>query len=212
MNFTATDAIRWLTITNNKIIEQQNHLTDLDVAIGDGDHGLHMVRGFQAVVENIERKSIAGLPTVAVIMKSSAIILMTTVGGASGILYATAFLRMATVFQDTVTINHQTFTEALQRAVAGIKRRGNVEYGEKTMLDVWIAVMQLFETSTVFPTATTIEQTARHAMENTQKRVATKGKAAMYGKSSNGHIDPGAASTYYLFASLAEMCKENSNE
>lgn len=209
MNFTAADAISWLTITNNKIMKQQNHLTNLDVAIGDGDHGLHMVRGFQAVVENMERITMTGIPSVSEIMKNSAMILMTTVGGASGILYATAFLRMATVFQGVETVNHEIFTTALQRAVAGIKRQGNVQIGEKTMLDVWIAVMQLFETSAVFPSAIQIEQTARFAMENTRKLIATKGKAALYGVSSNGHIDPGAASTYYLFASLAETCKEN---
>lgn len=212
MIFTATDAIRWLNITNNKINEQQNYLTNLDRAIGDGDHGLHMVRGFKAVIENIERKYVARPSSVADIMKNSAMILMTTVGGASGILYATAFLKMATVFQDVIEINHTIFTTALQRAVDGIKRQGNVQYGEKTLLDVWVAVMELFEKSDSFPTADTIERTAYKAMEDTEKCIATKGKAALYGDSSQGHIDPGAASTYYLFVSLAEACKEDNYE
>src|SRR5690625_2899016 len=183
MDFTATDTIRWLHIMNNKIIEQQNHLTSLDVAIGDGDHGLHMVRGFRAVVENIERNTINELSSVANIMKHSATTLMTMVGGASGILYATAFFQMATSFQHKETINHETFTKALQRAVDGIKRRGNVQYGEKTLLDVWVDVMQLFEKSTAFPNAAAIEQTAHYAMEKTRRLVATKGKAALYGES-----------------------------
>lgn len=210
MNFTASDAISWLNTMNENMKMQQNHLTNLDRTIGDGDHGMNMAKGFKAVAEKLN--SAAELYSVADIMKKSAIILMTTVGGASGILYATAFLRMAATFQDINVIDHTVFTKALQRAVDGLKLRGNVQYGEKTLLDVWVAMMQLFEKSAIFPTAVMIEQTARTAMEGTKVSVATKGKAALYQEASLGHIDPGAASTYYLFASLAETRKENVNE
>ncbi|HZW67257.1 MAG TPA: dihydroxyacetone kinase subunit DhaL [Pseudogracilibacillus sp.] len=210
MIFTVDDTIRWLHKTSAKMTEQVDYLTVLDDMIGDGDHGLNMVRGFQAIVNDLAviENNEARL-TVADLLKRSSQQLLKSVGGASGILYATAFYKMATVFQTTARINHLAFEKALAEAVKGIKRRGNVNSGEKTLLDVWVAMLTLFEESDKFPESEIIEQTARTAMENTKTYAATKGKAALYEEASLGHIDPGAASTYYLFASLAETCKEN---
>lgn len=210
MIFTVNDTIRWLHKTSAKMTEQVDYLTVLDDAIGDGDHGFNMVRGFQAIVNDLTVAENNGVTlTVADLLKRSSQQLLKSVGGASGILYATAFYKMATVFQTASTITHQTFEQALAEAVTGIKRRGNVNSGEKTLLDVWIAMLILFEESDRFPESKLIEKTARTAMENTKIYAATKGKAALYEEASLGHIDPGAASTYYLFASLAETCKEN---
>lgn len=210
MIFTVNDTIRWLHKTSDKMIEHVDYLTVLDDAIGDGDHGHNMVSGFQAIVNDLiaAEKSEVTL-NLADLLKRSSQQLLKGVGGASGILYATAFYKMATVFQTATIINHRTFEKALAEAVRGIRNRGNVNNGEKTLLDVWVAVLSLFEQSDAFPKSELIEQTARKAMDNTKTYAATKGKAALYEEASLGHIDPGAASTYYLFASLAETCKEN---
>jgi|SRR5699024_343926 len=211
MNLTATDTIRWLHKTHNKIVEQIDYLTELDGKIGDGDHGINMARGFKAVVHTIDQLNVNEHSS-ADIMKKSAMTLMTAVDGASGILYGTAFLRMAAVFQHQQCVTQAIFTKALQEAVNGIKQRGNVDYGAKTLLDVWVDLATLFEQSVHFPKANIIEKTARRSTANTKKYKATRGKAALYEDESIGHIDPGAASTYCLFAALAEVCEENENE
>lgn len=212
MNFTVEKAKDWLDKTSRKINEQKYFLTALDRAIGDGDHGMNMARGFQAIHEALEDCSKTNCQTVADVFRLSARTLMTTVGGASGVLYATAFLQMAYVFQSETTITNRTFTIALEKAKDGIQTRGHANYGDKTLLDVWIEVVELFQQSVNFPKADALEAVAKGAMEKTKKSVAQKGKAALYEQHSVGHIDPGAASTYYLFASLAEVCKENEYE
>lgn len=211
MNFTTTDAINWLHKTKEQLTTQMDYLTALDQTIGDGDHGMNMAKGFQAIVTQLKEVTEYRLQSVADVMQTSAHILMKTVGGASGLLYATAFLSMATVFRKAPEINGPIFTEALQKAVKEIEYRGNVTYGEKTLLDVWVEVTEQFEQSNDFPESSTIEKTAKQAMDRTKSVVAKKGKAALYEEASIGHIDPGAASTFYLFASLAEICKENEN-
>lgn len=212
MNFTVTDTKKWLRQANHNISEQKEYLTALDSTIGDGDHGINMARGFKAIAENLNDPQSNQLHSVAEVMKLSAHTLMTTVGGASGILYATAFLRMAAVYRGAASIDHNLFTLALEKAVEGISHRGNVSYGAKTLLDVWVDVTELFKNSDGFPAADIIEKVAKRAKENTKVSVAKKGKAALYEESSVGHVDPGAASTYYLFVALAETCKENENE
>lgn len=206
MIFSVADAINWLNNMNKHIQKQKGYLTDLDRIIGDGDHGINMARGFQAIADQLNESEVE---SVADVVRLSAHTLMTTVGGAAGILYATAFLNMATVFQEEENINHTHFTTAFERAVNGIESRGNVKYGEKTLLDVWVEILHLFQKSDRFPKSHMIEGVAHQAMEDTKRSVARKGKAALYESNSVGHIDPGAASTYYLFVSLAETCKEN---
>lgn len=213
MNLTLENMKTWLQKTNTKLIVQKDYLTALDQKIGDGDHGINMARGFQAIVNQINRdeRQFSELQSIAELMQVSAHTLMTTVGGASGILYATAFLNMATVFQNNTVVNHETFTEALKSAVEGLEKRGNVRYGEKTLLDVWVPMLQLFEQSSGFPEASIIEKRAKEAMQQTERSIAKKGKASFYEEKSLGHVDPGATSTYYMFTALAEVCKENQN-
>ncbi len=208
MDFQKEDAVNWIKKMTDKVTLNKHYLTALDTQIGDGDHGDNIVRGFHSVSQLLHNAKEEELATVAQVLRESAKVLLTTVSGASGTLYATAFLRMAYVFEHKERIDHRAFTEAIHEAVKGIQERGNVKYGEKTLLDVWIALANLFQTSKGFPQAAQIEQSAKRAMERTKASLAKKGKAALYEENSLGHIDPGAASTYYLFASLAEVCEE----
>lgn len=212
MNFEVKDAVKWLEIMREKTEQHMDYLTDLDDKIGDGDHGKNMVRGFNAVIDMINSKKTQQFNTVAEVMKDSAATLMSTVGGASGILYATAFLRIASEFGDKKEVDAITFGRALQRASEGIKQRGNAVSGEKTLIDVWEAVTELFFESNTFPEASLIEKTAYQAMDNTRCQIAKRGKAALYGGKTVGQIDPGAASSYYLFSALAKTFKEHKNE
>lgn len=212
MIFEAEDAVTWFEKMHQKTKEQIEYLTELDKKIGDGDHGRNMAQGFQSVVTNLQHVDVIRNKSVANILKLSAISLMNSVGGSASILYATAFLRMATVFQEEPKVDAIVFEKALRRAVEGIQTRGNVSFGEKTLVDVWIAVADLFSETDQFPKPNQIDRVAHNAMESTKQMVAKKGKAHFYEEKSIGHIDPGAASSYYLFQSLAETFEEKMNE
>lgn len=209
MKLTIHDIKNWLYIAKEKINEEELYLTNLDKLIGDGDHGTNMVRGFNAIIDQLQKES---YHTVSDLMLLCARSFMTTVGGASGVLYASAFLMMGKSFQSKKTIDRDHFLKGLEEAIRAIEHRGNVSYGEKTMLDVWTDVTRLFQQSKGFPQAEQIDFVAKKAMENTRYSLAKKGKAVLYEESSIGHIDPGAASAYYLFKSLAKVFKEKGHE
>lgn len=203
MHFEVEHAIQWFNRTNEHIQAEKKTLTRLDQVIGDGDHGINMARGFEAVAGKLHGQTYV---TVAGVLKDTAMTLISTVGGAAGPLYGTAFLRMATALQGKDNIDVDTFGNALEAALQGMKERGRAEKGEKTLIDVWEAVAELFSKAEKFPSVT-LEETAKKAMGETEKLIATKGRAAYFKEKSVGHIDPGAASSYYLFASLAEILK-----
>ena len=171
-----------------------------------------MARAFETVTDHLRNIKSNELQTVGYIMKQSAIALMSSSEGSASILYATAFLRMASVFQNERFVNAAVFEKALQKAVEGLKQRGNVSFGDKTLVDVWIAVTDLFAQSNEFPQPNRIDRVAFQAMESTKDMKAKKGKAHIFDEKSVGNIDPGAASSYYLFASLAETFEEKMNE
>lgn len=204
MYFEVEHAIQWLARTNEYIQAEKQYLTRLDQTIGDGDHGINMARGFEAVLAKLSESTYA---TVADVLKDTALTLISTVGGASGPLYGTAFLRMATVLQGKDKIDVTSFSAALEAGVQGMKDRGRAEQGEKTLIDVWETVRKLFSQTEAFPSGT-LAKTAKQAMEDTEKLIATKGRAAYFKEKSVGHIDPGAASSYYLFAALADVLEE----
>lgn len=212
MIFEAKDVVIWFKKMNIKTNEHIDFLTRLDEQIGDGDHGDNMARGFKAVTNHLQTNFTAESHTVGSVMRQSAVTLMSTAGGAATVLYATAFLRMASVFQRERNICPELFKQALQKAIEGMQERGNVSLGEKTLVDVWSAVTNLFMEHNEFPNPKQINEVALQAMEKTKEMKAKKGKAHYYEESSVGHIDPGAASSYYLFASLAETLEEKMNE
>ncbi|TXL61718.1 dihydroxyacetone kinase subunit L [Cerasibacillus terrae] len=204
MHFTVKQAKEWLLQINDHMQEHKQELTRLDQAIGDGDHGINMARGFKEVVKKVNEKE---YKTVGDIMQDAAMTIISKVGGAAGPLYGTAFLRMSLAFKDKVSIDYKTFTRGLDDALQGMKQRGKATTGEKTILDVWEPVVLFLEEGESFqPQA--LADTAKHAMEKTKNMIATKGRAAYFKEKSKGHIDPGAMSSYYIFLAMAEVLEE----
>lgn len=190
MELTKELLAEWISRFSEKIQNNKGYLSDLDAAIGDGDHGNNMARGMQAVTESLEKNETADTTQS---LKLIAMALISKVGGASGPLYGTAFLEMAKASNDTKDLG-----ELLQKALSGIEKRGGAQPNDKTMVDVWNKVVSKADDSSL--TNADIEA----AVESTKDMVAKKGRASYLGERSVGHIDPGAVSSGYLFESLLE--------
>lgn len=186
--------------------DNRDYLTQLDSAIGDADHGINMDRGFQAVREKI--------PTVAntdigSLLKMVGMTLVSTVGGASGPLYGTAFLRAAVATSNKNELYEADVVRMLEAALEGIKARGKADVGEKTMVDALvpaIAAMKEAEQQHV-GMAKLLRRgsdAAEAGMKATIPLLATKGRASYLGERSIGHQDPGATSLWLILQALAE--------
>lgn len=184
---------KWMQLFAKEIATNKEYLSDLDDAIGDGDHGNNMDRGMIAVIENLEEKN----PTeIADSFKVIAMALMTKVGGASGPLYGTAFLEMAKAAQNT-----DDLAELITAGTAGIAKRGGASAADKTMLDVWIPTSEALKNGQL--TAEEVDS----FVESTKDMQGKKGRSSYLGERSIGHIDPGAASSGMLFNTLIEVTK-----
>lgn len=170
--------------------DQEETLTELDRAIGDGDHGVNMRRGFEALEEKIDDNSVAS------ILKSTGMTLMSNIGGASGPLYGFSFVKMAQVAQED-EINHDQLTQLLAAFSEAVAQRGKVELNEKTMYDVIERARQAVENHE----SVTLEVLQNFANE-TKDMVATKGRAAYFKEDSKGYVDPGAQSSVYILNAL----------
>lgn len=190
MELTKELLAEWISRFSEKIQNNKGYLSNLDAAIGDGDHGNNMARGMQAVTESLEKNETADTTQS---LKLIAMALISKVGGASGPLYGTAFLEMAKASNDTKDLG-----ELLQKALSGIEKRGGAQPNDKTMVDVWNKVVSKADDSSL--TNADIEA----AVESTKDMVAKKGRASYLGERSVGHLDPGAVSSGYLFESLLE--------
>ncbi|MBL5799575.1 dihydroxyacetone kinase subunit L [Bacillus sporothermodurans] len=209
MNLTVDKTLKWMTRVNEKIQANKAYLTSLDQAIGDGDHGINMSRGFQEVVKKL---SSSHYETVSDCFKDVAMTLMSKVGGASGPIFGTAFLKMSMSVKGKESINQEEFTRAIDDAINGIIQRGKANEGDKTLLDVWMPILRVFQENDDI-NWNDADNTAKNAMEATKERLAKKGRAAYLKERSIGHVDPGSVSSYYLFQSLAEvMTKGDKNE
>ncbi|MFD1416906.1 dihydroxyacetone kinase subunit DhaL [Oceanobacillus jeddahense] len=191
----------WMQKVNGYMQENKAYLTELDQAIGDSDHGINMSRGFQEVSNKLEQST---YEDVAAVLKDVAMTLMSKVGGASGPLYGTAFLKMSMAVKGKDTVDKEDFAAGLEAAAQGIQQRGKSTAGEKTMVDVWTPLVSWWkEQDEINPEG--LEAAAKEAMEATKPMEATKGRASYLKEKSIGHIDPGSASSYYIFKSLAEV-------
>ncbi len=204
MNLHVQHVLQWMSKTNDKIQANKEYLTSLDQAIGDGDHGINMARGFQEVMTKTEASQ---YDTVSDLLKDVAMTLLSKVGGASGPLYGTAFLKMSMAVKGHTSVDQPAFTKGVEDALNGILQRGKATVGDKTMIDVWNPILALLKENESV-NAEQLEDAAKHAMESTKDVMAKKGRAAYLKERSIGHLDPGSVSSYYLFASLAEVMKE----
>ncbi len=184
-----------------------SELTQLDSAIGDGDHGSNLRRGFNAVLEKVRDQEDQSLQAV---VKTTAMTLISTVGGAAGPLYGTAFLRASTALaaDDELTAEHAV--AAFEAAVEGVKARGKATTGEKTMLDALVPALETLQQSvnggesavTAFAAAAGAADAGRDA---TVPLKATKGRASYLGDRSIGHQDPGATSSALIVNAIADV-------
>ena len=189
----------------NAIIEQKEFLTDLDRAIGDGDHGINMARGFNAVFTKID--ALPDDADLSTILKTIGMGLISSVGGAAGPLYGTAFMRAGKVVKDKTTIENVDIIAMLDAAIQGIKDRGKAEKGEKTMLDALVPARDTFvkaiaEHKSAVEALGEAIKSAQDGVEFTKTIIATKGRASYVGARSIGHQDPGATSATIMLKAL----------
>lgn len=193
-------ALQWVKNIQTEVHANRDYLIDLDREIGDGDHGENLDRGFTAVVAALETTE---TPDIATVLKLVAKTLMSTVGGAAGPLYGTAFLRAAGK-ATSPELAAADIVEIIEGGLTGIQARGKATTGEKTMVDVWAPALEAAKNAVAngaTPTETleAAAQAARKGAENTLQMKATKGRASYLGERSIGHLDPGSVSSAIIF-------------
>ena len=199
--------LAWLQRSASRLHEQRTYLTDLDAAIGDADHGANMDRGFTAVMAKLQAE---GAPAdVGAILKTVGATLVSTVGGASGPLYGTAFLRAGMALAGKTALEPGDIEEGLQAALEGIKARGKAQRGEKTMIDALEPAVQAYSAvlaggQDAKAALAAAADAAEEGMRATIPLLATKGRASYLGERSIGHQDPGATSSALLLRAAAD--------
>ena len=204
---TKEQILRWLQATAIIIEQNKDYLTELDAAIGDADHGINMNRGFQKVI--------AQLPSVAdqdigTIFKTVSMTLISNVGGASGPLYGTFFLKASAAAAGKQELTGEDISALLIAGVEGAAQRGKANLGDKTMLDALSPAASAFQQAIAAgaSVAEALQQAvaaAEQGMKNTIPLVAKKGRASYLGDRSAGHQDPGATSAYLILKTLLEV-------
>lgn len=199
-----------ITAVSMAIINNKEYLTELDAAIGDGDHGINMARGFEAVCSKLQ--AMGDNNDIGTVMKTVGMTLISKVGGASGPLYGTAFMRAAVPCQGMYELDIDTAIRMLAAAIIGIKERGKAIRGEKTMLDALepaydaIVGASKAQKSLVECLESACEAAAQ-GVEFTKTISATKGRASYLGERSIGHQDAGATSSYIMLNALLDFCR-----
>jgi dihydroxyacetone kinase-like protein len=196
---------RFVETFADRIHERRDELTQLDSAIGDADHGINMDRGFTAVRGKIaELDPTTDLGTFA---KTVGMTLISTVGGASGPLYGTFFLRLSTTFGDRAEVDAGELGTALRAGLAGLIQRGKAELDDKTMVDAISPALDAYDTAAAdgLPAALDAAATAAAAgRDRVTPLVARKGRASYLGERSANHQDPGATSATIMLEALRD--------
>ncbi|HTL40810.1 MAG TPA: dihydroxyacetone kinase subunit DhaL [Pseudolysinimonas sp.] len=198
--------VAWLGRFTELVTDQRAYLTELDSAIGDADHGANMSRGMTAVMEKLDGATPGAADD---LFKTVGMTLVTSVGGASGPLYGTFFLRMGMSAGATSSVEAPALGAALRAGLDGVVARGKAEAGDKTMFDAMAPAIDAYDAAvaggaspgSAAAAAFAAAETGRDA---TEPLVARKGRASYLGERSAGHLDPGATSTALLFQALAE--------
>ena len=185
----------------NRVIDHADELTALDSAIGDGDHGHNMKRGFEAVLEDLDALSAMSLPD---LLKAVGTKLVMKVGGASGPLYGTFFLALGKALPGEPS--HEAGAKAFAEAIAAVRTRGKSEVGQKTMLDVLVPTHEAFA---AVADAAAVRNAAAAAARATVSMRALRGRASYLGERSIGHMDPGARSSSLMIAAICDEFGES---
>ncbi|MFZ1383062.1 MAG: dihydroxyacetone kinase subunit DhaL [Scrofimicrobium sp.] len=199
-------ARKWIQNSAVVVADNRELLIDLDRQIGDGDHGENLDRGFTAVIRG---DGLESAESGADVLKYVAKTLLSTVGGAAGPLYGTAFLKAAQQFPDG-ELDAAAVGQILTGAVQGIQARGKAEAGEKTMVDAWLPAAQAASADggDVVSALEAAASAANDGAEATKPLKATKGRASYLGERSRGHLDPGAVSSALILRAAADAAEE----
>ncbi|MBN4001459.1 dihydroxyacetone kinase subunit DhaL [Nostoc sp. LPT] len=208
---TQAQILQWLQAYATEIEQNKAYLTELDAAIGDADHGINMDRGFKKVS--------AQLPTltdkdIGSILKTVSMTLISSIGGASGPLYGTWFLRASIAVALKHELTEQDMLELLQAGLNGVLQRGKAQLGDKTMVDVLSPAVAAFRQA-VGENQATVEAmqqavaAAQRGLEETIPMQAKKGRASYLGERSIGHQDPGGTSAYLMLKSLLAVLESS---
>jgi dihydroxyacetone kinase-like protein len=194
--------VDWMRRFAGEMEEHRQELVRLDTAIGDGDHGTNMDRGMRKAMEKLEAAEPADAGAV---LKTVAMALVSSVGGAAGPLYGTLFLQMGTAMAGQDELDLAGWTAAWRKGLEGVQARGKAVPEDKTMVDALIPAIEALEgASDLNEGLRAATAGAEEGMRATIPLIARKGRASYLGERSKDHQDPGATSTYYLFKSAAE--------
>jgi dihydroxyacetone kinase-like protein len=201
------DLLAWIDRLQQVYRENKQYLTDLDSPIGDADHGINMNRGFTAVQKALQDSPPADIVTA---LKSVAMTLIKTVGGASGPLYGTFFLRASTACAGKSELEAADVVALFDNGVQGIVQRGKAQLEDKTMVDAWLPALEAMNQALDAGASLkdVLDQgaaAAEQGMKNTIPLVAKKGRASYLGARSAGHQDPGATSSYLMLQAAADL-------
>jgi len=195
----------WIREYARVIGENAQFLTDLDASIGDADHGINMDRGMTAVISALDEGAPADMSAMC---KQVGMTLVKSVGGASGPLYGTFFLRMAGALGADQSVDAADFAKALRAGVEGVVQRGRAEAGDKTMFDALAPALDALDAALAAGSSLAVALAdatvaADNGRDATESMVARKGRASYLGQRSVGHVDPGATSAAMLIAAAA---------
>ncbi|NIA69536.1 dihydroxyacetone kinase subunit L [Pelagibius litoralis] len=207
MSLNSADLVALFVAVAEAIEDDKGRLSELDGVIGDGDHGVTMSIGFLAVRKALDGLDAAGEAPTAV-FNTAAKSFLGAVGASAGPLYATAFMRAGAAVKDKASIDAAAMADVIAAMAKGVQDRGKAESGEKTMVDAWLPAATAAQAAAGSGSLATVLQAAAVAAaegaESTRQMVATKGRSANLGERSLGHIDPGAASTALIVATMAK--------
>jgi dihydroxyacetone kinase-like protein len=197
----------WISEAARAIVENADHLTHLDSAIGDADHGLNLRRGFEAAVKMLDESDPA---TPAAVLQTVGRALISKTGGASGPLYGTGFRQAAKSLGDATDVDAAQLGAALQASLDGIRKLGAAEEGDKTMVDALVPAVSAYHAvvdggGTLAEATRAASEAAARGLAETTGLQARKGRASYLGPRSIGHEDPGAASTTLILGALASV-------
>ena len=200
------DAEQLVRTIADTCLENEKHFCDLDAVVGDGDFGYSLARGFGKLVEDwdtLEYDDISGL------FKKTALVLSSRIGGTSGPIWGTAFLRAGTALKDSPEPTSDDAVAALRAAIEGIKQRGNAELGDKTLLDALIPATDRLEQefgggASASDALAAAAATARESADATKPMLAKRGRAAYAGERSQDSVDAGAVAIAVLFERVSK--------
>lgn len=211
MVLTANDLREWLLFTADRIEEKKDYLSELDRALGDGDHGVTMSIGWQAVKAKLQELN--NLNDCGELLKTTGMTFLSAVGSSVGPLYATGFIRAAAVVQGKEEVSGPEIIELWSAFVKGIQERGKAVVGEKTMIDFWVpaldAIRQAQEQGKDLLTCLRSGvESGEAGMLATKDMLSKKGRSSRLGDRSLGHQDPGATSAYIIFSGFVEFIEK----